>query len=467
MATNPLTLFHFGPFQERNIRRDEIVYLDTFRHVLVEEIAGHTGRPALKRLILQGIHDEAALCHVALAYGALNHSLDNSQHHVTARGTTMELVFRHYTQGISDMQRVLDRKDNNCRNVILLCALLCICCEIRCRRPHKTHSHLRHALEIVSASPLQGMITAFFPRSIQISANTPLLAVDEDIFLAFTRLDILAAVSIRRHIPVTDIGRFSSIGNNGIDFHWIGEHEFTALLGHLCFFIRSEVDDVRFGNPSKTIPLHIQATAQRFQEKLYHFRHVYLGHVLPDARASSRMTPKRGLLWLKYLAAIILLRPCFSMEERAFDGLLPEFSSIVALVESGAHLRDQPSHQRHQLNLDMGVIHPLFKVATKCRSPHVRRKAIALLGTVAGLEAGWDAPAFKVYAERTMKLEEEGLGLNLTECASLEPSIISESRRIHVLEIWPAGERCSTVTFRKRPNGVGTDWIDITENITW
>lgn len=160
-------MFHFGPLKERNIRGDEIVYLDTFRHVLVEGIAGHTGRPALKRLILQGVHDEAALCHVAVAYGALNHILDHSQHHGHAQGATMELVYRHYTQGISDMQRILDRKDDYCINVILLCALLCICCEIRSRRPHQTHSHLRHALEILSARSSQGIIAAYFPHSVK------------------------------------------------------------------------------------------------------------------------------------------------------------------------------------------------------------------------------------------------------------------------------------------------------------
>ena len=155
------------------------------------------------------------------------------------------------------------------------------------------------------------------------------------------------------------------------------------------------------------------------------------------------------------------------MEEQVFDGLLPEFCSIVALVENMAQLRDQRSCQRHQLNLDMGLIHPLFKVAMKCRSPHIRRKAVDLLGTVANLEAGWDAPAFKAYAERTIQLEEEGLGLITPDFESLEPSIISESRRIHVLEIWPISETRSTVTFHKRPGGVGSDWIHIKENIAW
>ncbi len=416
---------------------------------------------------MQSVHDEAALCHMAVAYGALNHLLDHSQHHGTARSTTMEMVLRHYTKGISDMQRILDRKDDYCINAILLCALLCICFEIRCRRPHKALLHLRHALKILSTSPLKGMIAAYFLYSVQTIANSRLSTVDEDIVLAFTRLDILAAVSLRRHTPVTDIDRFSSIGNNGIDLHWMGEHDFTALLGHLCLFIRTEVDHVRFSSTHKTLPLQIRATAQCFQNKLYHFRHAYLGHVLPDARASLRMIPKRRLLWLKYLAAIILLRPCFSMEEVAFDGLLPEFSSIVTLSETMAYLRDQHLYERHQLSLDMGLIHPLFKVATKCRSPHIRRQAIELLGTVASLEAAWDATAFRAYAERTMQLEEEGLDLSSADLKSLEPSIISESRRIHVLEIWPTHERRSTVAFHKRPNGAGTHWIDIIEAISW
>ena len=277
----------------------------------------------------------------------------------------------------------------------------------------------------------------------------------------------MASVSLRHHAPVTDMDRFSSIDDNGIDLDWEAEHQFTTLLGRLCKFIRTEVDPVRLGNAYKAMPLHIITTSHGFQNKLDDFRDTHLEPTMPDKKTSLRMQPKRRLLWLKYLSGVVLLRPCFSMEEKVFDGLLPEFSCIVTLSEAMASSRQPPFHERHELNLDMGVIHPLFKVAIKCRSPRIRRKAIALLGIAASSEAVWDSPAYKAYAERTMQKEEEGLNLNEDDLDDLEPSVISESRRIHTLEMWPKDEKSSTVTFRTRPEGLGTEWVDVTEVITW
>ena len=280
-------------------------------------------------------------------------------------------------------------------------------------------------------------------------------------------MDIMASVSLRHHAPVTDIDRFSSIGDNGIDLDWGAEHSFTALLGRLCKFIRTEVDPIRFDNVCKAMPPHIITTSHGFKNELEDFRDAHLEHTMPDSKSSLQMQPKRRLLWLKYLSAVVLLIPCFSMEEKVFDGLLPEFSCIVALSEAMAASHQPPFHQRQELNLDMGVIHPLFKVATKCRSPGTRRKAIALLGIAASSEAIWDAPAYKAYAERTMQREEDGLDLREDYLHDLEPTIISESRRIHTLEMWRKGETSSTVTFRTRPDGLGTEWVDVTEVVTW
>lgn len=266
---------------------------------------------------------------------------------------------------------------------------------------------------------------------------------------------------------MTDIDRFSRIRDSGVDPDWEAEHDFTALLGRLCTFIRTKVDHVRFGALCKAMPLDIVSAAHGFKTKFDDFRQAHLEQAMPNHKTASEMPPKRRLLWLKYLSAVVLLRPCFSMNEKVFDSLLPEFTCIVTTSEAMASSRQPPFHERHELNLDMGVIHPLFKVATKCRSPKIRRKAIGLLGITSSSEASWDAPAYKAYAERTMQMEEEGLDLNANDFDDLTPSVISEARRIHSLEIWPKGETSSTVTFRTRPDGIGTGWVDVTEIVTW
>ena len=147
--TGPLTSFHFGPLHQRNIRYDEVPYLNIFRNELVEDIAGNLHRPAWKRLILQGVRDEAALCHLAVAHGALSYILDRPRHD-TPKRTNIGLVFQHYNKGVSYMQRLINESEHDCTNVILLCAFLCICFEIRYQRPYESLLHLHHALRIFS-----------------------------------------------------------------------------------------------------------------------------------------------------------------------------------------------------------------------------------------------------------------------------------------------------------------------------
>lgn len=68
----------------------------------------------------------------------------------------MELVFQHYNKGIGHMQRLIDDTKHDCTNVVLLCAFLCMCFEMRYRRPYMSLLHFRHSLKILLSNTVQG-----------------------------------------------------------------------------------------------------------------------------------------------------------------------------------------------------------------------------------------------------------------------------------------------------------------------
>jgi hypothetical protein len=63
-------------------------------------------------------------------------------------------------------------------------------------------------------------------------------------------------------------------------------------------------------------------------------------------------------------------------------------------------------HIKPSFSADMGIVPPLFMVATKCRDPTLRRQAIQLLKSSARREGMWDSNMAARISEWVMTLEE-------------------------------------------------------------
>jgi hypothetical protein len=150
---------------------------------------------------------------------------------------------------------------------------------------------------------------------------------------------------------------------------------------------------------------------------------------------------RAGIAALKMLAtnARILFLMMFSEKESDFDNFLPQFQTIVDLgveivsdEERRAAARDcpNPEHCQHRQRegwhqqdffpamgfsaphikprfaADLGIVAPLFVVATKCRDPNTRRRAIQLLRSSARREGMWDSEMVANISAWVMNLEE-------------------------------------------------------------
>ena len=86
------------------------------------------------------------------------------------------------------------------------------------------------------------------------------------------------------------------------------------------------------------------------------------------------------------------------------DQLIEDFKWIVA--EYGRVLEDGKLQSSPLFHNWLGLIAPLYLVASSCRNPTVRRKAIALLRTLHRNEAAWDSCSAAKLAEEVMLIEE-------------------------------------------------------------
>lgn len=120
-----------------------------------------------------------------------------------------------------------------------------------------------------------------------------------------------------------------------------------------------------------------------------------------------------GLI-LQVKVAMILLKTCIDCgPETTFDQFRPEFEEMVSRVEAVTRILGlsdtEPLHrEKVPFSMELGVVHPLFFVAWKCRDWSIRRRAISVLRKC-GKEGVWEGPIMAVVAKRLADIEEQGL----------------------------------------------------------
>jgi hypothetical protein len=91
-------------------------------------------------------------------------------------------------------------------------------------------------------------------------------------------------------------------------------------------------------------------------------------------------------------------------------------------------------------SLDMEIVGPIYDVASRCRDPIIRRRAIHVLKTCARQEGMWNAALTARVAERVVQIEEMGLGCvrscedvpDWARISNVQPVFEKEGRRARI-----------------------------------
>ncbi|KAI7287423.1 hypothetical protein KC345_g566 [Hortaea werneckii] len=145
-------------------------------------------------------------------------------------------------------------------------------------------------------------------------------------------------------------------------------------------------------------------------------------------------------------------------EECRTDVFTEEFEDIVSLgeaLQTEAGSREQRQEYATTFLFDMVIVSPMYFVATKCRHPQIRRRAIKLLRHTKRRESLWDSNVSAAIAERVVAIEEQHLSpLSIDQFPE-------EKHRIHNSHIQSASSEDPTkhaVTFYTKPYGIDAQW---------
>lgn len=119
----------------------------------------------------------------------------------------------------------------------------------------------------------------------------------------------------------------------------------------------------------------------------------------------------KKLLTLYYHVSIIVAESYSSQDETIFNRYTDHFQTAVELAED---ITDMEGNELQGFSLlfsfDLGITPPMFLVASRCRRPLIRRRAMNLMIQSPFYHGAWQDRYSGLCAQRIIKIEEQGAG---------------------------------------------------------
>ena len=231
-----------------------------------------------------------------------------------------------------------------------------------------------------------------------------------------------------------------------------------------------------YARPNNILPSSIKSHGIGYGAQLHQWGVAFERLLQKRHNSSISYTERAGINVLKmiHIMTSVLFRMNFSTAETDFDNFFSQFRQIVDLAKEvvvdeeltiaetrcgdprNCRHRQAPngnymqfpgistrgyrpdgtySHIKASFALDLGIVPPLFVVATKCRDRTLRREAIALLMSSPRREGMWDSILCGKVGEWIMEVEEEGMmDYEIFNPISTSERVV-EDKRVMVKEI--------------------------------
>lgn len=343
------------------------------------------------RLVLQVCYAEPAVKHAVLALSSL-HQLYEVQGRIAEEKQHLEYATKQYNTALAHARDLVSRANDSNVQAILVACLIFICYE-NVRGNHKASQvHLQSGRSILNQ------------RWETLSKQSKRSSDAREIARLFARLDLSAMTFSSSRSPYQHyVCPYYDIENN------LPEHAFkdvsearAPLIDHVRWWIYllNQLSEAST-NGNLAALARINADVEKCKGRLAHWR-VCFEDAAERAPASSRLMIATLRLW--HDLADLLIDAGFYGSESRFDGLLPRFETML---RHGAEIIEAESGS---FSLELGTTMPLFVVASRCRDPTIRRRAIGLLRAKPKRESVWSSVGAAAIAERIMTIEEQGLG---------------------------------------------------------
>ncbi|KAM3455823.1 hypothetical protein NHJ6243_008418 [Beauveria neobassiana] len=457
-----------GPSMALPLQPAEIMYFELFRLHTASQLSGYFNSNFWTQRVLHECHNESAIRHSVIALGALYKTLELSfeashdvhvQWHTDSMVAHWHVAVKQYSDACNAVVSV--KGDTIHSHHTRLIAIILLACFDSFIGDHK-----QAIIQIQTGLGILGQLRRHHSSSLLVALDT---APDELVTL-FGRLAIQAkSYDLAFHFPQPYIIRLGSTSENpdspgsdtnsssitdsppreGIFFETLAEARLAS--DKLCMALLMFVEQLHAAktNPSYVLPAAWKKYGMGLKDRLTAWSDAFEPILASRFHPNMPYIERAGIAALKMfqINANVIFLMLFCDNEVQFDSFMPHFQMIVNLgwevvsadesrfasAELHAQTPSQP-HYAHgtkgafkagkygggggggagrrlkpSFSADLGIIPPLFVVATKCRDPWLRRQAIQLLKSSARREGMWDSELTSNIATWVMQLEEQGV----------------------------------------------------------
>jgi hypothetical protein len=433
-------------------------YFQLFRDNTASELSGFFDSSFWTQGVLQACHTEDAIRHSVVALGALYKTLEkmcesppgspsDSVDSVNSAVQHWEVAFNYYSFACKAVVNARS-SDPAAQRTSLMATVLLACFD------SFIGDHRQAIVQIQNGLRLLGQLRNERRRALLPRPEEP---VEQDLIQMFTRLAIQAkSYDMAFHFPQPWVIRLNSQNDDSPAspqsdsaspvspsqpripdvFHSLIEARLSwdSLCERMMRFLESMFQYSKSTN--NILPTLLQQHGSGFKDQLEAWSRAY-EPILASRNAPAKSSQEKtgiAVLKMNVIMGQILFMMAFSDSEQRFDEFRPAFNYIVQLAmevvgdeERRAAAKRCPdprfcSHQsmhpdmfgdyaaRHikpSFSADLGIVPPLFVVATKCRDSVIRRQAIDLLKTSSRREGMWDSELAARIGMWVATIEEE------------------------------------------------------------
>ncbi|KAK0614094.1 hypothetical protein B0T14DRAFT_539695 [Immersiella caudata] len=443
----------------------EGLYFQLFQEQTANELSGFFDSTFWARSVLQECHSEASIRHAVVALGALYKTLEKSTESPpgspTGERDASDSAWGHWEMAVKQYSRacqelMLASPDSSSHRTRLMASVLLACFDSFIGDHKQAIVQIQTGLGLLEQLRTERR-RAFLPK--------PEEPVEAELIQMFTRLAIQAkSYDMAFHFPQPFVVRLtqptapqdpssptSDSGSSPVSLYQdpIPEHfssllearfKWDALAERIFRFTETMFNQTQSGVMG-ILPTSIRQHGARFKMEMEAwsdaFEHILASRTAPGV--SSQEKACIAVLKMYQIMSYILFLMTFSDSEMGFDKYTADFNVIVDLAlevvgdeERRAAIKRCPDprfchhrgrhdseagfgslnyaarHIKPSFSADLGIVPPLFVVATKCRDRATRHKAIQLLKSSPRREGMWDSELTARIAMWIADIEEAG-----------------------------------------------------------
>jgi hypothetical protein len=441
----------------------EGLYFQLFRSHTASELSGFFDSVFWKQTVLQECHAESSIRHAVIALGALYKTLEKtsesppgspSNNIDSADGPLRhwQMAIKQYSDACNALMQI-NSSDQRTHRTTLMLSVLLACFDSFIGDHKQAICQIQSGLSLLEKLRAERR-QSFLPGQVE--------PVEEELIQMFTRLAIQAkSYDMAFHFPHPYVIRLkgspetadptspSSEVASPVPWHHDPIPErFTSLLearlawDNLCEqmlrFTETMFSYASADGPLGVLPSSLRLYGLSFKNQIQAWAAAFDPILQSRTAPGVRSQIKAGIAVLKMFQIMsqILLLMTFSDSEMQFDSFQTQFRHIVDLAvevvgdeERRAAERRCPdprkcTHRAHtpdvfdnndyaayhikpSFSADLGIVPPLYVVATKCRNSVIRQQAIQLLRSSSRREGMWDSELTARIGMWICQVEEE------------------------------------------------------------